>query len=117
MHSISRGNERIYRWLKRAVYPPNQTAYLPFEPEACPDKVVRGPLPDVPQPESATVSPSNGGRLVRAGLRDVSAVGRSEMHPEDLMKPDLFSEILLLGSGGLIFIPLLLIVVMAFARA
>ena len=25
------------------------------------------------------------------------------MHPEDLMKPDLFSEIVLMGSGGLLF--------------
>jgi hypothetical protein len=39
------------------------------------------------------------------------------MHPEDVMKPDLFSEIVLLGSGGLIFASLLLIVVTAFARA
>ena len=29
-----------------------------------------------------------------------SARRRKEMHPEDLMKPDLFSEIVLLGSGG-----------------
>ena len=39
------------------------------------------------------------------------------MHPEDLMKPDVSSEIVLLGSGGLIFVSLLLIVVTAFARA
>jgi len=39
------------------------------------------------------------------------------MHPEDLMKPDLFSEIVLLGSGGVIFASLLLIVVTAFTRA
>ena len=39
------------------------------------------------------------------------------MHPEDLMKPDLFSEILLLGTGGLIFASLLLILVIAFTRA
>ena len=39
------------------------------------------------------------------------------MHPEELMKPDLFSEILLLGSGGLIFVSLLLITVMALTRA
>jgi hypothetical protein len=39
------------------------------------------------------------------------------MHPEDLMKPDLFSEVVLLGSGGLIFISLLLIVVTALTRA
>jgi len=25
------------------------------------------------------------------------------MHPEDLVKPDLFSEIVLMGSGGLLF--------------
>jgi hypothetical protein len=39
------------------------------------------------------------------------------MHPEDLMEPDLFSELVLLGSGGLIFVSLLLIVVAAFTRA
>jgi len=39
------------------------------------------------------------------------------MHPEDLMKPDLFSEIVLLGSGTLIFVSLLLIVAAALTRA
>jgi hypothetical protein len=39
------------------------------------------------------------------------------MHPEDVMKPDLFSEIVLLGSGGLIFAFMLLIVVTALTRA
>jgi hypothetical protein len=39
------------------------------------------------------------------------------MHPEDLMKPDLFSEIILLGSGGLVFASLLLIVVTVLTRA
>ncbi len=39
------------------------------------------------------------------------------MHPEDLLKPDLFSEMVLLGSGGLIFISVLLIVVSALTRA
>ena len=38
------------------------------------------------------------------------------MHPEDLMKPDLFSEIVLLGSAALIVVALLLIVVAAFAQ-
>jgi hypothetical protein len=37
------------------------------------------------------------------------------MHREDLMKPDLLSEILLLG-GGLIFASLLFIVVTAITR-
>jgi hypothetical protein len=32
------------------------------------------------------------------------------MYPEELMKPDLFSEIVLLGSGGLIFVSLLIVV-------
>ena len=40
-----------------------------------------------------------------------------EMRPEDLMKPDLSSEIVLLGSGGLIFVSLLLIVAAALTRA
>jgi hypothetical protein len=39
------------------------------------------------------------------------------MHREDLMKPDLFSEIVLLGSGGLLFASLLLVVVIALTRA
>jgi hypothetical protein len=39
------------------------------------------------------------------------------MHPEDLMKADLFSEIVLLGSGGLIFVSLLLIAAAALLRA
>ncbi len=38
------------------------------------------------------------------------------MHPEDVMKPDLFSKIVLLGSGGLIFVSLLLVVGAALAR-
>ncbi len=38
------------------------------------------------------------------------------MHPEDLMKPDLFSEIVLIGSGGLLFASLLLIVVITLTR-
>jgi hypothetical protein len=39
------------------------------------------------------------------------------MHPEDVMKPDLLSEIILLGSGGVIFVSLLLIAVTALTRA
>ena len=39
------------------------------------------------------------------------------MHPDDLMKPDLLSEILLLGSGLIIFVPLLLILVVALTKA
>ena len=37
------------------------------------------------------------------------------MHPEELMKPDLFSEIVLLGSGWLIFVSLLIVVTRAHA--
>jgi hypothetical protein len=39
------------------------------------------------------------------------------MHPEDLMKPDLFSESVLLGSGSMIFVSLLLIIATALTRA
>ena len=38
------------------------------------------------------------------------------MHPEDLMKPDLFSEIVLMGSGGLLIASVLLIVAIALTR-
>ncbi len=37
--------------------------------------------------------------------------------PEELMKPDLLGEIVLLGSGGLIFISVSLAVVTALTRA
>jgi hypothetical protein len=39
------------------------------------------------------------------------------MHRDDLMNPDLLSEIVLLGSATLIFITLVAIVVTAFGRA
>jgi hypothetical protein len=39
------------------------------------------------------------------------------MHPEDLMKPDLFSEILLLGCGEVVFLALLLGVVTALTQS
>ncbi len=38
------------------------------------------------------------------------------MHSEDLMKPDLFSQILLVGIGTLILVTLLVIVVAALTR-
>jgi hypothetical protein len=38
------------------------------------------------------------------------------MHPEDLMKADLFSEIVLLATGGLIFVALLVVVVSALTQ-
>lgn len=39
------------------------------------------------------------------------------MPREDLMNPDLLSEIVLLGSGAVLFVSLLLIVVTALTRA
>jgi hypothetical protein len=38
------------------------------------------------------------------------------MHREDLMNPDLLSEIVLLGSASLLFVSLLLIVATALTR-
>jgi hypothetical protein len=38
-------------------------------------------------------------------------------HPDDLMKPDLFSELLLVGSGLILFVPLLLILVTALTQS
>jgi len=37
--------------------------------------------------------------------------------PEDVMKPDLFSEVVLLGSAGLVLVSLLLIIATALTRA
>ncbi|HXM61271.1 MAG TPA: hypothetical protein VN950_10475 [Terriglobales bacterium] len=39
------------------------------------------------------------------------------MHREDLIKPDLLSEILLVASGLILFVPLLLILVAAFTQS
>jgi hypothetical protein len=39
------------------------------------------------------------------------------MHPKDLMKPDLVSEIVLLGSGALLIISLVLVLVTVLTRA
>jgi hypothetical protein len=41
---------------------------------------------------------------------------QNPMHPDELMKPDLLSEILLVGSGLILFVPLLLILVSALTR-
>jgi hypothetical protein len=38
------------------------------------------------------------------------------MHRADLLKPDLLSEIVLLGTGALIFVALLLVTVTVLAR-
>jgi len=70
--------------------------------------ISRNPQPDRP--------PVEGTSLGRPRWH-ASDEERNEMHPEDLMKPDLLSEIVLLGSGGMIFASLLLIVVAAFTRA
>jgi hypothetical protein len=39
------------------------------------------------------------------------------IHPDDLMKPDLLSEILLAASGIILFVPLLLILATALAHS
>ena len=38
------------------------------------------------------------------------------MHPDDLMKPDLLSEILLVSSGVLLFVALILVLVAALTQ-
>lgn len=38
-------------------------------------------------------------------------------HPDELLKPDLLSEILLVGSGLILFVPLLLILVTALSQS
>lgn len=66
-------------------------------------------------PEPTTWLPvveGTAGPALAGGLRE----GRNVMHPEDLMKPDLFSEIVLTGSGGLLLASLLLIIAIALAR-
>ena len=48
--------------------------------------------------------------------RNGSPIGRGEMHREDLMNPDLLSEIVLLGSSAVIFVSLLLLVATVLTR-
>jgi len=84
---------------------------------ACPDKVVRGqfsvmfigrnPQPSRP-PRRAPV------RASPNTMFDPSR--RIAMHRADLLKPDLLSEIVLLGTGALIFVAVLLVTVTALAR-
>jgi hypothetical protein len=79
------------------------------------------------QGESARAGPFDERLIVRPGASDASGQagtgegarpsGRSEMLREELLKPDLLSEIVLLGSGALLFASLLLIVVTAITRA
>lgn len=38
-------------------------------------------------------------------------------HPEDLMKPDLLSEVLVVASGFILFVPLLLILFTALTQS
>jgi hypothetical protein len=84
---------------------------------ASPDMVVRGPLPDVLSARISNCSPSSGSYPVRVGFESHTCeTKRNEMPPEDLLEPDLFSEIVLLCSGGLVFLSLLLIVVSALTR-
>jgi hypothetical protein len=62
----------------RERFPPNQTAYLPLGPGVWPDKVFAVPA------------------------------RRNAMHPEELMKPDLLSEIVLLTFVTMILASVLL---------
>ena len=50
------------------------------------------------------------------GAESLPSKRGEQMHPEDLMKPDLLSEIVLSGFGILTFSSLLLFVAAAFAR-
>ena len=101
---------------REAVSPPNQSAYLPLEAGLARTRWFAGHcrtfISRNPQPCRLLVATSSGPAST-GRLRE----GRNEMHPEELLKPDLFSEIVLLGSGGLIFVSLLLILVTALTRA
>ncbi len=82
-----------------------------------PDKVVRGPLPVIisnrnPQSRAFQWRAPGPGQL----QRNRSSEWESDMHREDLMKPDLLSEIVLLGSASLLYISLLLVVTTALSR-
>jgi len=108
--SVDSSRERFTRQTRR------RTKFLSG---ACPDKVVRGQFSVVfigrnPQP----IRPPTGGHLVRASPNTtVDPSRRRAMHRADLLKPDLLSEIVLLGAGALIFAALLFVTVTALARS
>jgi hypothetical protein len=80
--------------------------------------VVRGLLPVIVtsrNPQSLRL-PVEGTSSGLAPTRPLAPSGRNDMHREDVMKPDLLSEIVLLGSGSLLFVSLLLIVATALTR-
>ena len=56
-----------------------------------------------------------GQQLARTRLRAVAA-RRTDMHPEELLKPDLLSEVVLLTFGTLILASLVLFVTTTLAR-
>ena len=86
---------------------------------ACPDEVVRGPLPLLFISRGIrNRSPFTEGTLSgQTPTQRVPAIGRTAMRSEDLMSPDLLSEMVLLGFGELIFVSLLLFLMAALSRA
>jgi hypothetical protein len=90
-----------------------------LEERACPDEVVRGPLPLMFISRNPQSVAFHGGHFARARpdkrnrpLRN----GRNAMRSKDLMSPDLLSEVVLLGFGELIFVSLLLFLMAALSR-
>jgi hypothetical protein len=45
------------------------------------------------------------------GYAQFDKAARCQLHKDDLMKPDLISEVILVGSGLILFLPVLAIVV------
>jgi hypothetical protein len=66
-----------------------------------------------PQPCRLPVEGTSSGPASSGRLREE----RNEMHPEDVMKPDVLSEIVLLSSAAVLFASLLMIVVAALTRS
>jgi hypothetical protein len=104
------------RRLKRAVYPPNQTAYLHSWDWELPEQLVRAS--DVRQLEIRPKIALPLSHLIRAApTQNIASDRNSAMCRENLIRPDLLSEIILLGSGALILASLVLVVMTALARA
>jgi hypothetical protein len=56
-------------------------------------------------------------QLAKTSGDSPTVAGRNDMHPEEIMKPDLLSEIVLLTFGTLILLSLALFVVATLARS
>jgi len=103
------------RCLRGAVDLSNQAAYRALKAKFAQTKAVSRYLAACSRLESATESSSS--KAWPASTARHPQGGEMRCSPEDVMKPDLFSEVVLLGSASFVLLSLLLIIATALTRA